>query len=87
MGNLTQKDRDAIGKILTERGADTPCPRCGNGEFAIADEYFRSVLQSGIENIYLDGPSIPAAVTICTKCGFISQHALGTLDLLSEKGG
>ena len=50
-------------------------------------------LKDNLNNYVLGGPSIPSIAIVCSKCGFISSHALGVLGLLpkqideSQKGG
>lgn len=78
--------RKEIAKALTERGATLPCPRCGNTSFSIVDGYFNQSLQSEISGaLTIGGPTIPAVVTACNRCGFLASHALGVLGLLPPK--
>jgi hypothetical protein len=86
---MNSDEKQKIIKILEDKGATNPCPRCGENNFAIIDGYFNQTLQEEIVgDIVLGGPAIPSIVTACTNCGFISQHALGALGLLpsSKKG-
>jgi len=81
---LSEEDKNKIIAKLTEKGVFANCPMCGNRNFVIADGYFNHPIQSTIEGgIVLAGPSIPTIAIICSKCGFISQHALGVLGLLN----
>lgn len=75
-------DKDRIVRALLSKGANLPCPRCGNLNFAVLDGYFNQPLQMKLDGLYLGGPSIPTVVTACVKCGFLSCHALGALGLL-----
>ncbi len=73
-------------ETLAKRGAGASCPMCGSlGAFELANGYL-------IHRIYED-PSIetqdfasrqlvPLVALICGNCGFVSQHALGTLGLM-----
>ena len=79
---MKPEEKDQIIKALKDRIAEQPCPRCGNEEFGLADGYFNQPLQDRIGGITLGGPTIPSVAVICNKCGFISQHALGALNLL-----
>jgi len=81
-GKLSQQERDRIGARLLEHGARLPCPRCGGTHFVIAEGYFSHPLQFKVGQLVLGGQTIPCAIVVCTKCGFISQHALGILDLM-----
>jgi len=86
MEELTEERKQKIIQALKERGVDRPCPRCGNANFTLVDGYFNQVLQTDLAQITLAGPTVPSIAVVCTRCGFISQHALGTLGLL-PKGG
>jgi len=33
----------------------------------------------------IGGPSVPSVVTACNRCGYLSQHTLGTLGLLPKE--
>ncbi len=85
MPEWTQEQKDKIIKALMERGARAPCPRCGNQSFTLLDGLFNQPLQTELGNIVLGGPSIPSVVVVCTRCGFISQHALGVLGMLPKE--
>ena len=59
---------------------------CGNSSFQLVSGYFSNVIQPHLSaGMLLGGPAIPTAVIVCTKCGFISQHALGVLGLLPSQ--
>jgi ribosomal protein S27AE len=70
---------------LEKAGARLPCPRCGNTQFSLLDGYINNPIQSNLSGIFIGGPSIPAVVVACTKCGYLSQHALGALNLLPKQ--
>jgi predicted RNA-binding Zn-ribbon protein involved in translation (DUF1610 family) len=82
---LSEEKKAEIIKILTERGAKLPCPRCGNPNFILIDGYFNQFIQPDMKDINLGGPSIPSVIIACNKCGFLSQHALGVLGLLPKE--
>lgn len=86
MPKWSPEQKDEIVKILQDRGAQLPCPRCDNKEFTLVEGYFNQLLQTETGGLVLGGPSIPSAVLACTNCGYLSQHALGALGLLSEEG-
>lgn len=73
----------AIVQKLEERGAKMPCPRCGNNDFTLLGGYFAHVIQSDLMNLQLTGAPVPTIVTACKKCGFLSEHAIGALDLFN----
>ena len=92
---ISNEEKQKIVVELNKRinSGEIKCPMCGNKHFIIADGYFNSIMQDNLNNIALGGPSIPSIAIVCSKCGFISSHALGVLGLLpkqteeSQKGG
>ena len=84
---MDENKRNEILEKLQEKGADNPCPRCGNLSFAIVDGYFNHPIQEGLTGHVMGEQSLPTAITVCNKCGFLSQHALGALGLKENKGG
>lgn len=78
-------DTAEIGKILTDKGADRPCHRCGHEDFAIIDQYTYIPLQEKLsQSLKLGGSAIPAIVTVCVNCGAVNFHALAGLGLMPE---
>jgi ribosomal protein L37E len=82
-GGLTARQREAIAAALNERGVSRPCPRCGNATFQVETGIIAHPVQSDLQTLTIGGVSIPVAVTSCRRCGFISEHALGQLGLIS----
>ena len=85
MQKLTEEEKQRIISMISGRVNWLKCPMCGNNQFSILDGYFNHTLQSDFNNLVLGGPSIPSVGIVCNKCGFISQHALGTLGLIPKK--
>jgi ribosomal protein L37E len=85
MQDSTQDQKDKIIKVLTERGANLPCPRCGNNAFTLLDGYFNQIIQEEPKGIVLGGRTIPSIIIACKRCGYLSQHALGVLGLLPKE--
>jgi len=85
MQQISSEKKQEIIKALEERGAKLPCPRCGNNSFNLLDGYFNQTIQTDLKGMVLGGPSIPSVVVACNRCGYLSQHALGTLGLLPKK--
>jgi ribosomal protein L37E len=85
MPDSSQDQKDAIIKALAERGANLPCPRCGNEAFTLLDGYFNQIIQEQPKGIVLGGRTIPSIVVACKRCGFLSQHAIGVLGLLPKE--
>ena len=92
---ISNEEKQKIVIELNKRinSGDIKCPMCGNKHFIIADGYFNPTMQDNLNNYVLGGPSIPSIAIVCSKCGFISSHALVVLGLLpkqiyeSQKGG
>lgn len=84
---ISQEEKQEIAQELNKRlsSVGLKCPMCGNRHFIIADGYFNNFLQDSFKNINLGGESIPSIPIICSKCGFISMHALGILGLLPKQ--
>lgn len=79
------KKQEIITK-LRDKEAMLPCPRCGNQSFALLDGYFKQFLQEKLTGgMAIGGPTVPSVITVCQKCGFMAQHALGALDLLPSE--
>ena len=85
MQQISPERKKEIIKALEERGAKLPCPRCGNQSFALLDGYFNQTIQTELKGMVIGGPSVPSVVVACSKCGYLSQHALGALGLLPKE--
>ena len=83
---MTQEEKDKIKKALDERQAKNPCPRCNNEKFFLTEGYFVQSLQKEAKGMVIAGAGLPSVIVICTRCGFMSQHALGALGLLEDIG-
>lgn len=81
---MEQKRLDEVIYALTERGVTLPCPRCGHGKFSVVGETLIP-LQSDPNVFAIGGPSVPAVIVACDKCGYIAQHATAPLGLM--RGG
>lgn len=86
MQQLNDDQKREIIEILHKRGAKLPCPRCKNRNFTIIDGYFNQPIQKSIPvsstDITNQGPFISSIVVVCTRCGYLNQHALSVLGLL-----
>ena len=82
---MDQEKKKEIIRILNERGVRLPCPRCGNPSFILIEGYFNEMIQPNTNTLNIGGPSIPSIITACSRCGYLSQHALGVLGLLPNK--
>lgn len=61
------------------------CPMCHGHQFTVVDGMFPNAIQRSLDSIQIGGPSIPCIAIICTRCGFMSQHAMGVLEPESIK--
>jgi ribosomal protein L37E len=78
-------ERDRIVESLSKAKALLPCPRCGNESFSLVDGFVAQPIQPDFRNVQLGGPTLPSVATVCSRCGFISCHALGVLGLLPPR--
>jgi ribosomal protein L37E len=82
---MTPDFKEKVMNELKKRGAVRPCHRCGNNSIQLLDGFFKHTIQNDIQATILGGPSIPSVGVICPKCGNVSFHALGILDMLENK--
>jgi ribosomal protein S27AE len=87
MAQFSEEQKRQIVDALEKHGVLYPCPRCGKSTFELLDGYFNQPIQAELGRFVLGGEAVPSLVTVCTNCGFLSQHALGVLGLLPEQGG
>lgn len=73
-----------IAEALSKAQVSLLCPMCKNNGFSVVDGVFVNGLQAAPGALVIGGPAIPTAVLICTRCGFVSQHALGVLGQLTR---
>lgn len=70
---------------LSERISSFECPICHNKTFNIVDGYFIQRLQKQVNEYVIGaGPFMPSIAIVCTNCGFMSQHNIGVLGLLTD---
>jgi ribosomal protein S27AE len=79
------KGREQIIAALERAKANRPCPRCQHTEFALIDGYEQILLrEEPAAPFTFGGPTIPVALMVCTRCGFIARHAIGALGLMPQ---
>lgn len=81
---MNSKEKELITKAINERISTMKCPMCGNSSFLFVDGY---MLQKSQRQLYLDSQLdhiLPTVMIVCANCGFVSQHALGTMGLLED---
>ena len=82
---LSDSEKQKITLSLIEKIKDVKCPMCKNEKFTILDGYVIDFLEDSIQSRMMERKvSIPTIMMVCTKCGFISQHALGSLGFLPK---
>ena len=81
---LTNEQKEKIKVELLRKIPTLTCPMCHNKGFTMADGYFLNSMQVDLTSVSLGGQAIPTIAVICNNCGFISQHALGSLGLLPK---
>lgn len=77
-------DWDEVNSKLKEKGALLPCPRCGKSQFHYAGESEMplSTPANRTNALFQTIPapsSIPIIIISCDNCGYLIQHAIGTL--------
>ena len=77
------RQRQVIEALLT-RGANQPCPRCGNQNFEVVGEAFVP-LNENPGQIVIGGPGVPVFLVACARCGFLAQHAQASLGLMRPR--
>lgn len=83
MSDKRKFDKDKFAQLLTEKGAKTPCQRCGHNLLALIEGY--SFLPVNDKQGTISGkPTIPAILIVCNNCGSITPHALGAFEKLEN---
>lgn len=79
-----QKFIDELNKRHKQQ-APLKCPFCDHDKFTTTDSLSSILIGKDLNGVSL-GPTIPAGMLICEKCGHIEFFALGVLGLLPTKG-
>lgn len=74
---------EKIIQALKDRRVNLRCPRCAQGEFDLVgfSQLPVSDFPGGVGG---DDKRMPVALVVCPVCGFVMQHALVSLGLISE---
>ncbi len=80
------KSADATEVLKKLLGAEVRCPMCGNGRFTVLEGFIRNDVQQSADGFSIGEGSVPAVAIVCTRCGFISQHAVGVIHPESFEG-
>ena len=81
---MNQQNKEAIVRALKEKKVSQPFPRCGSFNFQVIGQTIISMNESP-KIISLGEAGVPAAVIVCSNCGFITLHALGSLGLMPKE--
>ena len=83
MSAWTTEERDDIVNRLQQKGVSRPCPRCGSDQFNLVDGFAVFGLVDRLED---EGVRhlMPSVCVACSRCGFLTFHALGALGLLNK---
>ncbi len=73
---LSDEDKTMYIELMKYTNVSFFCPMCDNNDFVIAEGFFLHDISIKTEVQALSGKKIPTIPIICTKCGFISQHAV-----------
>ena len=76
-------NKEDLQKVIDKLNAAIPggveCPMCHSRNFQVINGSFANILQSKLQELVLDGQSVPSVMIICPTCGFMSQHSIGVL--------
>jgi hypothetical protein len=80
-GAVPPEHEQSVSNLLSQRGATLPCPRCGDNNWNVLDAYISHPLTQEVEKVTIGGPILPTVGIICTRCGFLAEHATARLGL------
>jgi predicted nucleic-acid-binding Zn-ribbon protein len=73
-------DRNAIEAAFAKKSVSGTCPRCSNTEWQALDKVVTLRVRDKVDaGISLTGPVVACSTVVCSRCGFVSMHAVGTL--------
>ncbi len=81
---ISDEEKDELKSSIESKIHNLTCPMCQNKSFSMADGYFLNNMQKDLHSVNLGGQAIPTIGIICNNCGFVSQHALGSLGMLNK---
>jgi uncharacterized protein (DUF983 family) len=81
---MNDDQADKIIQTLKERGVNLRCPRCAQGEFDLVGFSQLPVSDDPNESSIAD-TAIPVVLVVCPVCGFVMQHALMPLGIISQQ--
>lgn len=82
---LTNDRKKEIILSLASRIEKMECPICHKESFSLLDGYINDSVQENYRMQTIGSKTmIPSVALVCNNCGFISQHSLGVLELMSK---
>lgn len=83
MPKIDEAFQEKVKAVILERKAVKPCPCCGSKDFTFLNGVDFS---QRIEELPVTGQNgmVPFATVACVNCGWMRNHAIGILGLMSE---
>ena len=82
--NLPEEFFQKVIDKMEKRGANLPCPRCGGESCYIERGIVLHILQNSAERFLTYGSGVICVLSVCERCGYISEHSLEALGLIEE---
>lgn len=82
---IKEEDKKRILDLIIKRVERLECPICHKDHFSFVDGYSFDALADDYHSVQQEGRILPYVMLVCDNCGFISQHALGTFDLITRQ--
>lgn len=84
--NNTYNPNEFIESLLKRINKDNipACPYCGGNQFTTTESFASILIGKNLDSVNI-GPTIPAGMMICEKCGHIDFFALGVHEMLPKK--
>lgn len=80
---MDKERQEEIIRVLKLKGADQPCPRCGNQKFELIGETGIQLSENPNPLMFpIGGLFVPLILIACVNCGYLTQHAQGPLGLI-----
>lgn len=77
---MDNKLDECVKKLKHIIDAHMECPMCGNKDFMVYEGFTKNTIQPNLDQFLIGGPSIPCVSIVCTRCGFLSQHAVEVIN-------
>lgn len=75
--------KEKIAQALYNKAVKLPCPRCSSSHFEIVGQTLLA-LNEDPHIVTIGGPALPSAIIACSNCGYITLHALSSLNLMPK---